>query len=688
VQQLALEPDGRIVIAGGFGYVEGVLEAGLARLYGDDRTATPVIEINGKAFRAWQSDANVSVPVLRSGNTNTTVSVQYATTDFDAQAGSDYVATSGTLIFAPGEVAKSVSVPLLNDGQVESFERFGVLLTNASGGVLGTSTTATITVLGVNNVMQINTPDIATNELAGALSITISRVGTNVASSASCQTVDGTAVTDINYSNLTQVVSFAPGQTAQTVSVTLLDDALPGPDTFFSIVLTNGVNGQIGARSNLTVTLLDNDAPGHPAFGLNARVSAVASTADGAVVLGGNFSSINGTSRNRIGKVHADEALDQSFDPGTGANSSVSAVLVQPDGKILCGGSFSSHNGTPRAGLMRLNPDGSLDDGFDPGAGPNNAVTALAPSTNAAFFIGGRFTAYGSAPRPGVAKINADGTPNTNFVPQIPGSPLIVWCVATQSGGGLLVGLDSYFGRNTNLCVRLKPDGSLDTTFTNRIRGSSSQAQVQSIVVQPDGKILLGGYFATVNGTNRNNIARLNADGSLDSAFNPSSGANSIVYKLLLTDNGQIIATGSFTSYAGVSRNRIVRINGNGSIDLAFDPGGGADLTIFDVATLPSNRWAVGGSFRNFAGFPRYYFAVLNSNGQLATHISFESFAATDNLQFGMRVEPEIPFQLLSSSNLINWQVLCSNLVHQSFTNLTLPRTTEDRQFFRTWQGQ
>ena len=79
---------------------------------------------------------------------------------------------------------------------------------------------------------------------------------------------------------------------------------------------------------------------------------------------------------------------------------------------------------------------------------------------------------------------------------------------------------------------------------------------------------------------------------------------------------------------------------------------------------------------------------MLNSNGQLATRIGFESFTATDNLQFGMQVEPEIPFQLLSSSNLINWQVLYSNLVHRSFTNLTLPRTTKDRQFFRTWQGQ
>jgi hypothetical protein len=250
-------------LMGGFGYVEGVLEQGLARLYGDDRTATPVIEIKGKVFQAFQGDASVSVPVLRGSTTNTTVSVQYATVDLDAQAGADYIATSGTLIFVPGEVTKSVTVPLLNDGQVDNSERFGIFLTNATDSVLGASTNATITVLGVNNMVQISTPDIVTNELAGALSITLTRVGTNVASSVSCQTVDGTAVAGINYRNLAQVVSFAPGQAVKTVSVTLLGDSLPGPDTFFSVVvLTNGVNGQIGARSHLTVTVLDNDGPG------------------------------------------------------------------------------------------------------------------------------------------------------------------------------------------------------------------------------------------------------------------------------------------------------------------------------------------------------------------------------------------------------------------------------------------
>jgi uncharacterized delta-60 repeat protein len=689
VDTIAFQPDGRIIIAGGFGYVEGVNNEGLARLYSDDRTAAPIIELNGKAFRGLQSDAGLPIPLLRSGNTNTSVSVQYATSDLDAQAGSDYVATAGTLTFAPGEVSKTITVPLLNDGQVENFEQFGFSLTNPAGAIIGSASNAVATVLGVNNVVQFNTPDIFTNELAGTLSVSVTRVGTNIASAVLCQTVDGTALAGTNYNSLAQLLSFAPGQATTNVTLTLLDDALPGPDTSFSLQLTSPVNTQLGPRSNLTVTILDNDAPGHPAFGLNGSVSAVSATADGAVVLGGNFISINGTPRAKVGKVHADESLDSTFDPGTGADASVSAVLVQPDTKIICGGSFRSFNGISRARLMRLNGDGSLDTSFDPGTGPASAVTCLALSTNGAFFAGGFFTSYAGTARLGVAKINADGTLDINFVPQLQPAPATfdVLCLATQSGASLLVGSDGFFGFNTNICVRLNPDGSRDASFTNKITGLVT-ARISSLVPQPDGKILVAGLFNSVNGVPRNNIARLNTNGSLDGTFNPANGASSSISKLMLLDNGQLMAVGGFTSYAGVPRGRIVRINSDGTLDPSFNPGSGADSAITDLAPLPGNKWAVGGTFRNFSGFPRYNFAVLDSTGQLLTRIRFETFGAANNLQFGMVVEPETPFRLLASSDLVNWQVIYSNFFHLSFTNLVLPGALQDKQFFRALQAR
>jgi uncharacterized delta-60 repeat protein len=248
----------------------------------------------------------------------------------------------------------------------------------------------------------------------------------------------------------------------------------------------------------------------------------------------------------------------------------------------------------------------------------------------------------------------------------------------------VLIGGDGFLA-NSNTCFRLNADGSRDTSFTNRF-SSFSTTWVNSLVVQPDGKILVGGGFTSINGIGRNSIARLNPNGSVDTSFNPSTGASFSIFRLLLLDNGQIMAAGSFTTYAGVGRNRIVRINANGSIDLSFDPGKGADNTIYDIAPLEGGRLAVGGPFRKFGGLPRYNFAVLEPSGQVARRIRFENFAADSSLNFGLQVEPGVPFELLNSSNLIHWQVLYSNRLYQSFTNLVLPKPAPEPQFFRILQ--
>src|SRR5438093_670306 len=97
---------------------------------------------------------------------------------------------------------------------------------------------------------------------------------------------------------------------------------------------------------------------------------------------------------------------------------------------------------------------------------------------------------------------------------------------------------------------------------------------VFAVVVQPDGKILIGGDFTTLspNGgaaVTRNRIARLNPDGTLD-AFNPN--ANGTVYAIAVQADGKILAGGLFTSIGGQTRNRIARLNSDGTLETAFDP--------------------------------------------------------------------------------------------------------------------
>ncbi|MFT5853458.1 MAG: putative delta-60 repeat protein, partial [Verrucomicrobiales bacterium] len=101
--------------------------------------------------------------------------------------------------------------------------------------------------------------------------------------------------------------------------------------------------------------------------------------ADGKIVLSGNFSTLKGVPQNHIGRLNADGSLDTGFNPGAGTDGRVSAVAVQADGKVLVGGNtFTTLGGQPRNNIGRLNADGSVDTGFDPGAGANSGVSALA----------------------------------------------------------------------------------------------------------------------------------------------------------------------------------------------------------------------------------------------------------------------------------------------------------------------
>jgi uncharacterized delta-60 repeat protein len=114
--------------------------------------------------------------------------------------------------------------------------------------------------------------------------------------------------------------------------------------------------------------------------------------------------------------------------------------------------------------------------------------------------------------------------------------------------------------------------------------------EVEAIVVQPDGKILIGGYFRSVNNTPRSGIARLNTDGSVDSSFqNGMAGAAlPIVLALALQPDGKVIVGGDFTAFNGVPRYRIARLNADGSLDNTFQNGG---QPLLSEATIQSNHF-------------------------------------------------------------------------------------------------
>jgi uncharacterized delta-60 repeat protein len=355
------------------------------------------------------------------------------------------------------------------------------------------------------------------------------------------------------------------------------------------------------------------DAGFGSANGANDIVLTTAVHPDGKIIIGGFFTSYNGTERNRIARLNADGSLDATFNPGTGANENVRITALQPDGKIIIGGFFTSYNGTERSRIARLNADGSLDATFNPGSGANNTVMTIALQPDGKVIIGGNFSSINGTARSCIARLNSDGSLDTTFNPGSGANSAssFIFTSALQSDGKIIIGgfFTSYNGTPLNYIARLNADGTLDSTFNS---GTGLNGPVGAIALQPDEKIIITGTFTTYNGVSRGCIARLNSDGSLDMTFNPGgAGANFTIAGTAIQPDGKIVIVGDFTNYNGYGRNKIARLNTDGTVDTGFDPGAGAEGSILTTAIQSDGLILIGGEFGSFNNIGRNRIARL-----------------------------------------------------------------------------
>jgi len=349
-------------------------------------------------------------------------------------------------------------------------------------------------------------------------------------------------------------------------------------------------------------------------------VYSMAIDANDKILIAGPFTTYTGVSRNGVARINSNGSLDTSFDPGTGANDYVYSVVLQPDGKILIGGSFTSYNGVSRNGIARLNSNGSLDTSFNPSALAGNLIYSIITQPDGKILVSGypRFSNYTGIK---LARLNANGTLDTEFNSKTEGNSTI-GTIAIQPDGKILVGgYTSYNYATTIRIARLNSNGSLDTSFTPGTSTNLDFIRVSAIAVQPDGKILIGGHFNSYNGVSRNGIARLNSDGSLDTSFNPGSGLGGmgpytgLYFTIVLQPDGKIvIGSGAFNSYNGTSRKNIARLNSNGSLDLSFDPGAGAGSSISGIGFQSDEKIITVGAFSHFNNYQRISIARLENS--------------------------------------------------------------------------
>jgi len=354
-------------------------------------------------------------------------------------------------------------------------------------------------------------------------------------------------------------------------------------------------------------------------LGASGPVYALAVQDDGKILVGGDFSWLGAQRRARIGRLNPDGTIDDSFNQG--ADGTVKALAVQADGKILVGGDFNELGGETHYYIARLNPDGTLDTGFNPGnyyTGLGWGVNALAVQADGKIVAAGYFLGWGSYTRKYIVGLNSDGSLDHAFNPSVNAT---VYTLALQNDGKILVGIRGYLGSDLKqYCPikRLNPDGSRDFTVLVSVDGLTGDTDVQTLLVQSDGKVLIGGHFLELEGATRYNIGRVNPDGTLDDAFNP--GATPItgsVYTLFEQSDDKILVGGGFYSLGGETHYSIGRLNSDGSPDMDFTPE--ADNFIYTLAVQADGKIVVGGRFTTLNGETRYSIGRLNADGTLDT---------------------------------------------------------------------
>lgn len=406
---------------------------------------------------------------------------------------------------------------------------------------------------------------------------------------------------------------------------------LPGPGIFFSFepsvyAIVEQDDGRIiigvGGFGQHLIQRLNSDGSHDTTFQtgvgfdpLFTLVTDIEELTDGRLVVVGQFRSYNAVSRNKIVVIHPDGTLDANADPGAGfspQSAFVADVAELRNGKLILSGNFCCYqNYRVNMGLIRLRHDLSWDHTFINETGANCRVKLITPLDNGNILIGGTFSKYNGELRHRLARLLPDGAVDPSFVPPDLQARTIS-ALATQSNNRVLIAYENMItsAQTIRNLIRTLPNGQPDGSFNT---GSGFNQRVTSIVVQNDDKIIVAGEFTKFNDTTAMRIVRLHPDGAIDHTFNAGYGANMTIENMLSTGNNRILIVGRFTLYDSVQAHRIALLNPDGSHDASFSPD--VNGTIVNLCKDPDGKIIIGGTFTQIGGFAINHIARLNLNG-------------------------------------------------------------------------
>ena len=323
---------------------------------------------------------------------------------------------------------------------------------------------------------------------------------------------------------------------------------------------------------------LNSNGTNDPTFdagtGFSNAPDSLAVQADGRILAIGDFNGYNWFAQTRILRINANGSADTTFAPAI--NGKVYAVEPLANGKILIGGAFSTVNGVGRTGFAQLNSDGSLDTSFNPVLGGTNpTVYGITLLPDGKFFAAGSFGGVNGVDTRGLVLFKTDGNVETGFIVTDSSAPYSH--IARRSDGKYIVA-NRISGNAGGKVFRLNSNGSRDWSFTERGGGN-----LNALYLQPNGNILLG-----VSGGR--NIARYGPNGESDIYF-PVFGANDDVKDIIPQPDGKILVGGWFSGIEDVGRYGIARLTLSNRIRgtaFDFDGDGRSDVSVYRPST---NTW-------------------------------------------------------------------------------------------------
>ena len=372
----------------------------------------------------------------------------------------------------------------------------------------------------------------------------------------------------------------------------------------------------------------------------------------------------------------------------------VVCMTVLSDGHILIGGLFGNVNHIKSPGLARLNPDGTLDTTFTNSLASGSTVTALALQSDGKILVGGEVKAFGQFGMGGVLRLNSNGSLDPSFSTDL-GPSLLLNAIYVLPDGGLLVG-GGDLSRNSTFVdhlVHLDASGRYDAVFRPQI-----DRQVDAIVGLQGGKILVGGSFQKVGTNSYSGLIRFNPDLSFDSDYHMDL-ADKFNFKLQLARgaDGKIAVAGNFKTIGGHLSPSVAQLNPDGSLDTTFNlvaiprasDGDGGDVTA--LAIEADGRIIVAGNYKSISGIPVEKVFRLNRDGSLDIRPYPKKWKSLGNgvFQFSLTNVPYTDVTIISSmnpsANEVDWTVVGpATVVSNRVFQITDPAAvTEPLKYYR-----